>query len=506
MDYKLITHNLGRALLILCMTFVSMGLYAQGQTVSGTITSDNGEPLIGATVLVKGTSTGTVTDFDGKYSIDVSSGDAVLVFSYTGYKQQEMAVGNQTNIDVVLVTDLTLLDEVVVTGYGTQRKRDVTGSIATLDAEKINKIPVASGVQAMQGQIAGVDIQSTGGRPGQAPTIKVRGRRSITASNDPLFVIDGIPQTSGTGAIVDINPQDIASMEVLKDAAATAIYGSRGANGVVIITTKRGATGKTVVSYDGYYGATRAITNVDVMNGEQWANMRREAFRNGYDGAIPSDDDIFDVIHQQSMAEGDVDWLDLVLKNGWQTSHQVSVRGGSEKTQFNISAGYFDEQGIIDNMDYQRITGRMNLDHTISNTFKAGLSFSLSNSIQNWGSSATMGEALSNVPLAIPYQEDGVTPRFLPTNDGIRTNPLNEILDNAYIDERKVTRIFAPFYLQANILEGLKFTTTFGPDIRFYQRGEFRASLTNDNRGGPADAEIENLTDLGYTLGKPLEI
>lgn len=473
-------------------------LYAQ-KTVTGNVTAD-GSALQGATILVKGTNTGAFTDASGNYSIEVPSNDAVLVISYVGYLRQEITVGTQSSINVSLEEDAAMLDEVVVTGYGTQRKRDVTGSISTVSAEKIGKIPVASGAQAMQGQVAGVDVQSTGGRPGAAPTIKIRGRRSISASNDPLFVIDGIPQSSvGTGALADINPQDIESMEVLKDAAATAIYGARGANGVVIITTKRGSVGRTVVSYDGYVGTTRAITNVDVMNGEEWAAMRREAFRNGYDGAIPPDDEIFDVIHQQAMVDGDVDWLDLVLKNGFQTNHQVGVRGGTEKTQFNMSVGYFNEDGIIDNMDFERITGRLNLDHKISDAFKAGVSFTLSNSVQNWGSSATMGEALSNVPLAIPYQEDGVTPRFLPTNDGIRTNPLNEILPNAYIDERKVTRIFSPVYLQVNIMDGLKFTTTFGPDIRFYRRGEFRASLTNDNRGGPADAEIQNRTDFGYT-------
>ena len=470
-------------------------------TVTGRVTSgDDNSPLVGVTVTGQGTTRGALTDDNGNYSVNLADGTTALQFSYIGYETQVVQINGRSVVNVVMNAAINSLDEVVVVGYGTQKKRDVTGSIATLDEEKIGKMPVASGVQAMQGQVAGVDIQSTGGRPGQAPTIKVRGRRSISAGNDPLFVIDGIPQTSGTSAIVDINPQDIASMEILKDAAATAIYGSRGANGVVIITTKRGSVGRTTVSYDGYVGTTRAITNVDVMNGEEWAAMRREAFRNGFDGAIPPDDEIFDVIHQQAMVEGDVDWLDLVLKNGFQTNHQVGVRGGTEKTQFNLSVGYFDEVGIIDNMDYNRITGRLNLDHKISNVFKAGVSFTVSNSVQNWGSSAVMGEALGNVPLAIPYQTDGVTPRFLPTNDGIRTNPLNEILPNAYVDERKVNRIFAPVYIQANIAEGLTFTSTFGPDIRIYQRGEFRASLTNDNRGGPADAEMENITDLGYTL------
>ncbi len=472
---------------------------APAVTVTGTVTDGAGNPLPGATIIEKGTANGTTSDFDGKYTLTVEDG-ASLVVSFIGYTSQEIAVAGRTMIDIQLLESASALDEVIVVGYGIQKKRDVTGAIVTIDNEKIEKIPVASGVQAMQGQVAGVDVLSTGGRPGQAPTIRIRGRRSISASNDPLFVIDGIPQTSGTSAITDINPQDIASMEVLKDAAATAIYGSRGANGVVIISTKRGQEGRTVVSYDGYFGGTRAITNVEMMNGEQWAAGRREAFRNGFDGAIPPDEEIFDVIHLQAIQDGPVDWLDEVLKTGWQTNHQLSVRGGTAKTQFNLSLGYYDEDGIIDNMDYQRYTGRLNLDHEISNVFKAGVSFTLSNSTQNWGSSSTMGEALANVPLGIPYQEDGVTPRFLPTNDGIRTNPLNEILDGAYVDERKVTRIFSPIYLQVNVAEGLRFTSTFGPDIRFFQRGEFRGSLTNDNRGGPADAEIENVTDYGYTL------
>ncbi|PHN05710.1 SusC/RagA family TonB-linked outer membrane protein [Flavilitoribacter nigricans] len=484
------------------LTLMSFQLMAQRQ-ISGTITDGStGEPLIGANILVRGSSSGTVTDFDGSFELNIpDDGSTVLDISYTGYKPMEIAVGSQSVLTLSLDPDFAALEEVVVVGYGTQKKRDVTGSISTLGEEKIGSLPVASGVQAMQGQVAGVDIQSAGGRPGQAPTIKIRGRRSISASNDPLFVIDGIPQTSGTSAITDINPQDIASMEILKDAAATAIYGSRGANGVIIITTKRGKSGKTVVSYDGYYGLTSAITNVDMMNTEQWMNMRREAFRNGYDGSIPSDEEVFQDDHLAGIAAGnDVDWLDLVLKDGFQTNHQLGLRGGSEKTQFNISLGYFDEDGIIDNMDYSRLSGRLNLDHTLNDIFKAGVSFTLSSSTQNWGSSATMGESLGNVPVGFAYQDDGVTPRFLPTNDGIRTNPLNEILPGAFVDERKVTRIFSPLYLQAKITDGLTFTSTFGPDIRFYERGEFRASLTNDNRGGPGDAEIQNATDVGYTL------
>jgi len=473
------------------------------RTVTGTVTNANdGLPLIGATVLVKGTSTGTVTDIDGNFSIEVTGNDATLVISYTGYKDLEVAVGTQSTVNVSLSEDTAILDEVVVVGYGIQKKRNVTAAIASLSEEQITSIPVASGVQAMQGQVAGVDIQSTGGRPGQAPTIKIRGRRSITASNDPLFVIDGIPQTSGTSAISDINPQDIASMEVLKDAAATAIYGSRGANGVVIITTKRGADGNTTVSYDGYYGVTQIANKVGMMDTETYAAFTREGYRDGWNGAIPTDEEIgFDPIETESIATGrSTDWQDLIFQDGWQTNHQLSVRGGDAKTQFNMSLGYYDEQGIISNMDYRRLTGRINLDHSINKNIRAGISFLATNSIQNWGSSATLGEALGNVPMGVPYEEDGVTPMFLPTNDGIRTNPLNEIQPNAYLDERKVTRIFAPIYLDIKVLEGLSYKINFGPDIRNYRRGQFRSSLTNDNRGGPADAELENTEDIGYTL------
>ena len=507
MNFKKYSHFQNKRLLFLSlMLWAFSGLafqgMAQSRTITGTITDEgNNDPLIGANILLKGTSTGTITDFEGNFSLDIpSSGDNVLTITYTGYQDQEITVGNQSVVNISLAEG-SVLDEVVVVGYGVQKKRDVTGSISTLSSEKIGKMPVSSSVQAMQGQVAGVDVQSTGGRPGQAATIKIRGRRSISASNEPLFVIDGIPQTSGTNAITDINPQDIASMEVLKDAAATAIYGSRGANGVVILTTKRGKSGKTVVTYDGYYGTTSAITDVNMMNSAQWQAMRREAYRDGWNGSLPTDAQAFEADHQLGIDAGqDVDWLDMVLKDGFQTNHQLSVRGGTEKTQFNISLGYFNEDGIIDNMDYNRLSARVNLDHQLNNIFKTGISFTVSNSTQNWGSSATMGEALANIPVGFPYQDDGITPRFLPTNDGIRTNPLNEILPNAYLDERKVTRIFAPVYIQAKIMDGLTFTSTFGPDVRFYQRGEFRGSLTNDNRGGPADAELENTREVGLTL------
>lgn len=483
----------------------SAALYEQ---ISGTVKDASGEPIPGATILIEGKGIGTATDIDGNFTIEADQGD-VLVISFIGYQAKKVNVGSQSSINVVLEEDMSNLDEVIVVGYGTQEKRNVTGAIASLDEKSIRDIPVASAVQAMQGQVAGVDVVSSGGRPGQNPQILIRGRRSISAGNDPLYVIDGIPQTSAASSIFDINPQDITSMEVLKDAAATAIYGSRGANGVVIITTKRGGTtGVTTVSYDGYYGISNTTSRVDMMNGEQFAALKRESRRwdpdtraASWNGVIPPEEEVFlDPIERESIAMGrSTDWLDLVLKSGYQTNHQFSVSGGNEKTQFNVSLGYWDEEGIVDNMGYQRVNARLNLDHQISSIFKIGTSFSASSAIQDWGSGSALGEAVANNPLGVPYNEDGSL-RFLPTNDGIRTNPLSELVPDAYVDERRFTRIFAPIYFEAKLADGLTFRTNAGPDIRFRRRGNFRASLTNTNRGGPASASIENEIDFGYTL------
>lgn len=491
---------------ILSVGIALLSLQALFGQVTGTVTDAKGIPLAGASVVVKGTTTGTTTDFDGNYAMDVAS-DGVLVFSYVGFKETEVPVNNQSTVDIALEEDAALLDEVVVVGYGTQKKGEVTAAIASVDAADITKIATSSGVDAIKGQVAGVDIQANGGRPGENSTVRIRGRRSVTASNDPLYVIDGIPQISGTESVADINPQDIESMQILKDAAATAIYGSRGANGVILITTKRGRVGKTKVTYSSHYGLTSALRLVDVMDGEQFINYKRESRRADPDGeafwngTIPPDNVVTDdPVELKSIAEGrSTDWLDLVVGSGYQTNHQVGVSGGSENTTFNASVGYFKEQGIISNMDFERFTGRINLDHRINDIFKVGMSFSLSNSVQNWGSSATIGEALSINPLGVPYDDQGNL-IFLPTNDGIRTNPLNELVSGAFADERRVTRVFAPLYLDININSDLKWTTTFGPDIRYYRRGQFRGSLTNDNRGGPGDAEIQHIDNLGYTL------
>ncbi len=486
--------------LFLSIVVALLSIHASFGQVSGTVTDIEGIPLPGATVVVKGTTTGTTADFDGNYSVEAPS-NGTLVFSYIGYKRTEVPVDGRSTVSVSLEEDSALLDEVVVVGYGTQKKGEVTAAIASVDAEQLSIVQTSSAIDAVKGQISGVDIQASGGRPGQTSTVRIRGRRSITASNDPLYVVDGIPLIDGSESMSDINPQDIDNLQILKDAAATAVYGSRGANGVILVTTNRGRVGKTQVRYSSQVGLTSASRLVDMMNGEEYAALKREARRSSWNGTIPPDNDVFfDPIELESLAQGrSTDYLDLVLGSGYQTNHQLGVSGGSENTTFNTSIGYFKERGIISNQDYERFSGRLTVDHRINDIFKIGASFLISNSVQNWGSDATMGEALANNPLGVPFDAEG-NPIFLPTNDGIRTNPLNELVPGAVIDERKWTRIFAPIYLDIDIIEGLQWRTLFGPDIRLGRRGQFRGSLTNDNRGGPGDASITHSDNFAYTL------
>lgn len=480
------------------------------KSISGKVTDETGSGLPGVNIVVKNTTIGSVTDVDGNYRMSVPDDATVIVFSSVGYTSEEIEINNRSVIDIQMTPDIQSLSEVVVVGYGTQEKRDVTASIASIDQEQIKQIPTANPVESMKGQVAGVDVLQAGGRPGEYPTITIRGRRSLTASNDPLFVVDGVPMTSGTGTIYDFNPQDIESMEILKDAAATAIYGSRGANGVILVTTKRGKAGKTVVNYDGYYGKSSAIRLVDMMNAQEFADLKRESARidasgntgrTAWNGTLQPDAEVFaDPAEFESIETGrSTDYLDMVLNDGWQTNHQLSVSGGSEKTQFNVSLGYFNEQGIISNQDYERYTARLNLDHRINDIFKIGMSSFLSSSTQNWGSNAVMGEAVNNTPLGQPFNEDG-TPKFLPIADGIRTNPLSELVPNAYVDERDYSRIFTSMYLEANIIEGLQYKLLFGPDIRYRRRGVFQGRFTNARRGADPAAELENEKTLGYTL------
>jgi len=475
--------------------------WAQNVQIRGTITDETGQPLPGATVLVKGTTVGTTTDIDGQYSIS-SPTTGVLVFSFIGYTAIEREVGNQSEIDVRLEPNLSDLDEVIVVGYGTAKKSQLTGAISSVGSKEIQELPITDARQALQGRAAGVDVTQAGSKPGSAPQVRIRGRRSFNASNEPLYVVDGIPTVGG---LDEINPQDITSMEVLKDASATAIYGSRGANGVVLITTKRGSVGKTVVSIDSYYGLNRELGRIEVFDGPEFAEYKRESRRaTGRYPAGPAtaeaDAKIFEPIELDGIATGrSTDYPAGLMQNGNIQSHQIGVSGGSDKTTFFISANYFKDVGIIQNQDFTRYTFRINLDHQINSKIKIGTSTLFTRSDRNGEFFNPLGGALAENPLGRPFDDEGNI-IFLPTTDGLRTNPFAEVVPGAQLDESRRFRAFTSFYGSWDIAKGLTYRVVFGPDMSIRRSGRFTGSQTNARRGGPATGSVDERFQFNYTL------
>ena len=458
---------------------------AQSQTVTGTVISaEDGEALPGVSIVVQGTTTGTSTNFDGEFSLNVPSLNETLVFSFIGYETMEEPIGGRTTINVSLTPQAIIGEELVVVGYGAVERRDITGSVSSISSQEIQEVPITDAGQALQGRASGVVALSEGNRPGQGVTIRVRGRRSLTASNEPLYVVDGIPLEGG---INDINPRDIQSMEVLKDASATAIYGSRGANGVVLVTTNRGGNHPTTVSYAGHTGIRLAHGTPDMMDGPQFAAMKEASGRD----FTPAELDAI----QRGVS---TDWIDLLLDEGIQHNHQLSVQGGNESTQFAVAGNFFFDRGVITHQDFTRNTFRLNLDHSVSDRFRVGTSTQLSRQVQNWGSNP-YGGALATNPLAEPFDADGNL-ILRPGADPLIFNPLADLEDGAYIDERERIRVFSNIYADLDILENLNYRMNFGPDLQDWRRGLFQGSLTGARQEGSPFAEKEHERKLTYTF------
>jgi TonB-linked SusC/RagA family outer membrane protein len=475
------------------------------KTVSGKVSStEDNAGIPGVSIVVKGTTIGTNTDADGNFKVVVKDNDAVLVFSAVGFEKQEVTVGNRSTVNVSLAIDQKSLNEVVVVGYGTQKKSQMTGAISSVNSKQITELPITNARQALQGRAAGVDVTQAGSKPGQGPQVRIRGRRSFNATNDPLYVVDGIPLA---GNIDDINPQDIVSMEVLKDASATAIYGSRGANGVVLISTRRGKAGKTVVSIDTYGGVNQELGRIEVMNGQQFAELVRESRRTtGVYPAGPAteaaDRALFGadpVVLEGVLTGRSTDYVGGMLRQGSIQSHQVGVSGGDAKTQFNISGNFFKDMGVVKQQDFSRYTFRINLDHQISPKIKIGTSSLLVYSIRNGENFNPMGGALAENPLGKPYDDEGNL-IFLPTLDGLRTNPFAEIVPGAQIDQTKRYRLFTSLYGEWKIMEGLNYRVNFGPDFSQRRVGRFTGSQTNARRGGDPTGFQFNEYGFNYTL------
>ncbi|GAB3950865.1 TonB-dependent receptor [Spirosoma harenae] len=489
---------------------------AQERTVTGKILSaDDNTGLPGVSVAVKGTTRGTTTDAEGTYRISVPTNNAVLVFSAVGFVTQEVTVGNKSAVNLTLSTDNRSLNEVVVVGYGTLKKSQTTGAISSITPKQITEQPVTNIGQAMQGRVAGVDVAQSGSRPGSVPTIRIRGRRSFNAGNDPLYVVDGIPLAR---EYEDINPNDVASMEILKDATATAIYGARGANGVVLVTTKRGnPNGKTTISYDNYVGFTDPLDKIHLFSGSEFAEFVREAYRTtgNYKDAngnpVPTgvadayaDSKVAVLGGDPNVAAGlaanrNTDWQSLILKQGFQQNHSLGIQGGNEKTQFYISAGFFQDKGIMPGLDFTRYSLRANVDHQINKALKVGIASYMMYSLRNGETLNPYNSTLQQNPLGRPYDDNGNL-IFFPTNDALLTNPLAEVIPGAQIDERKKYRIFNSVYAEVNILEGLKYRVNFGPDFTINRYGRFIGAQTNARKYGDPQASFTSTFNFDYTL------
>lgn len=350
----------------------------QSRNIKGQIVDETGEPLIGVSVFVKGTTVGTITDMDGNYALEVPEGSNTLEVSYIGYRTQTITIREAGIINIRMEADTQALDEVVVVGYGTMKKRDLTGSITSVKSSDIMKSPAANAMEALQGQVPGMDIVRNSGKATSGVTINIRGKRSLSdvkdewgndVANAPLFIIDGMQG----GNFADLAPSDIESIEVLKDASSTAIYGSQGANGVIIITTKRGAEGRVKISYNGYYGINGWSQYPDMLTGEDYMNVRREAYRTaGQWNSTADDQKLFSAEEWQAIQNGQwTNWKDEVLHNGMVTSHQVTASGGNDKTTALLSAGYYHEKGSFVDDKMNKYNLRLNVEHKFNKYFKA---------------------------------------------------------------------------------------------------------------------------------------
>ena len=459
------------------------GLQAQ---VTGIVTDGkNGEALIGASVTVKGTAVGTITDIDGSYSISATASD-VLVFSFVGYNEFEATVGNRTSIDVGMVAG-ELLDEVVVTGYQSQRKRDITGAVSVIDNETLNLVPAASLSQKLAGKAAGVTI-STSGSPGDGTAIRIRGFNSLT-NNDPLFVIDGVPTQDNF--LNSINPNDIESIQVLKDAASASIYGARASNGVIVVTTKKGGAGKTKVSYDAYYGIQNPVNDPGLVTNSSQYREYVQAATNATGGEIPavyagsSFPEFYFGDPSQDYAPGVIgvpgsgnllmrtnqtgtDWWDEVTGSAPITEHNLNISGGNETSRFNISGNYLDQHGTIETTFFQRFLARANSSFDVGNfTFGENLSVSRINQLGQRGGNQSEQNIVTNViriqPTVPVFDEGGNFAGPKAPGMGLGNNPAKGI-DDDRDDIGTFTRLFGNVFAEVDLIDGLTAKTSYGFD------------------------------------------
>jgi len=474
-------------------------------TVSGTVIDSKGQPIPGVTVSVPGTSIGTATDLDGKYSISVPEG-TTLVFSFIGFESQKKAVGDQSIINITLAEDMSSLDEVVVIGYGTVNKSDLTGSVSSIKSEELLDRPSVNVGQALSGKLPGVEVYGNSGRPDGQIKIRIRGNNSITASNEPLYVIDGV---IGVADINLINPNNIESLEVLKDASATAIYGARGANGVILITTKRGViSDEAIISYDGYtsFGIMAKNQNLEFLNSTEWWQV----YNTGYDN-IEKYDPIgfaqgkFLRASPQNLPllfdnEGnplyDTDWEDETYRTAISQNHQLSLRGGNEITTFSAYLGYTRQEALMDKNYLDRYNAQFNVDSRLRDWLRFGVNFSLNfnkgnDLYNNYSLKRLSQEALPIIPVKYPNGKWGSNRDF---PGAVQDTPLMYLEE--LTNQTNNAQIISDFYLNFKINKYLDFKSTFAVDGKYgknnYYNGKNLIQFNGKNRGGIAQINTEN--------------
>ncbi|MDB5021176.1 MAG: hypothetical protein JWQ28_2303 [Pedobacter sp.] len=502
-------------------TITLSSVYAQTRKIAGRVTSaDDGQPLPGVSIKITGSKTGVQTDADGSYTLNAPSGNTTVVFSFIGYRPQTVNISNGTTYNVKLVADQQLLNDVVVIGYGSTSKRASTGAISNIKATDIKDRPVTGLDQAMQGQLAGVQVTSASGTPGGAVTVRVRGVSTLSAGSQPLYVVDGTPiQTASnsqigfgngvTNPLNDINPADIESIDVLKDASASAIYGSRASNGVVIITTKRGKSGRTNIDLDYYTGFQETTKKIDVLTGPQYVQMIQEAINNRYPAltlnaiTYPTLTDLITKGLGRGNLAGDpstytsTNWQDQVFQTAPISNYNLAINGGNDKTRFNITSGYFDQQGILKGSDYSRFNLRLNLDHNISDKLKVGTSTSFNRSASNRINNdnniyGVLSSAILISPAVPLYNADGTYGR-----DPYSTveNPIA-----AYKEPFNLTtggRLLSNVYGEYKIFPALTFKTNFAADYQIFHERRFVPSTLNAGAPPTNGSGIETyLSDL----------
>lgn len=476
--------------LIICISSIN----AQVKRVTGTVSDNQGKPVIGATILVKeSTSIGTVTGIDGEFALNAPN-EGTLVISYIGYKTQEIPITGRTTYNIVLNEDTELLDEIVVVGYGTMKRSDLTGAISSVTTENIVRSGKFNPINAIQGTVSGVNIVRNNNKPGGGYSMDIRGLSSISKSNAPLVVIDGIPGSD----LSLINPIDIEKIDVLKDASATAIYGSRGANGVIIVSTKRGTLGKPMISYDGYFGIKSPTNMPEFMNGDEWVQMVRESYRAKNKGIYKTDEQIFtDPSELKAVQDRNYfDWVNALTRNAIQTNHSISAAGGTEHAKYALSAGYYNEEGFMKYEDYKRYNLKSSIDISTNKYLGFGGTLYLTTYINNIGNN----DLFQDIHRARQTQH----PYSLVTGEEIKKFSSNGIFNpfitqNNIVQESKGLNLLGNVYLRINPIEGLELKTSFAPYLTSDREGRFRDTWSKALQGtNKPTAYMRNTNDYNW--------